>query len=36
MTNGSAGFEQLTWLGFTSNATVESLFYIDNVSIENR
>jgi hypothetical protein len=33
--NGSAAFEQLTWLGFTSNATSESVFYLDNLSIEN-
>ena len=33
--NGTPAFEQLTWLGFTSNATSESVFYIDNVSIEN-
>ncbi len=33
--NGSPAFEQLTWLGFTSNATSESVFYVDNLSIEN-
>ncbi|MCH5372344.1 MAG: right-handed parallel beta-helix repeat-containing protein, partial [Planctomycetes bacterium] len=33
--NGSPAFEQVTWLGFTSNATSESVFYIDNFSIEN-
>jgi hypothetical protein len=33
--NGSPAFEQVTWLGFTSNATSESVFYIDNLSIEN-
>ena len=33
--NGTAAFEQLTWLGFTSNAASESVFYVDNVSIEN-
>ena len=33
--HGNSAFEQLTWLGFTSNATSESVFYIDNLSIEN-
>ena len=33
--NGSPAFEQITWLGFTSNATSESVFYVDNLSIEN-
>lgn len=33
--NGGAKFEQLTWLGFTSNATSESVFYLDNLGIEN-
>ncbi len=33
--NGSPVFEQVTWLGFTSNATSESVFYVDNLSIEN-
>ena len=36
MANGSPAFEQVTWLGFTSNATSESVFYTDNLSIENR
>ncbi len=31
-----AKFEQLTWLGFTSNANSESVFYVDNLRIENR
>ena len=34
--SGSPAFEQLTWLGFTSNATSESVFYVDNLSIENQ
>ena len=34
--NGSPAFEQITWLGFTSNATSESVFYVDNLSIENQ
>jgi hypothetical protein len=33
--NGSRAFEQLTWLGFASNAISESVFYVDNLSIEN-
>ena len=33
--NGSRAFEHLTWLGFTSNATSESVFYVDNLSVEN-
>jgi hypothetical protein len=33
--NGSTAFEQLTWIGLTSNATSESVFYVDNLSIEN-
>ena len=35
LNNGSPSFEQLTWLGFTSNANLESVFYLDNLSIEN-
>ncbi|MHB8900016.1 MAG: right-handed parallel beta-helix repeat-containing protein [Thermoguttaceae bacterium] len=35
LANGSAGFEQLTWLGFTSNAVTESVFYVDNLVVEN-
>jgi len=35
LANGTAAFDQLTWLGFTSNATSESVFYVDNLSIEN-
>ncbi len=35
LANGGAKFEQLTWLGFTSNAVSESVFYVDNLSIEN-
>jgi len=34
--NGSTAFEQLTWIGLTSNATSESEFYVDNLSIENK
>ncbi len=33
--NGNRSFEQLTWLGFVSNATTKTVFYIDNLTIEN-
>ncbi len=33
--NGSSAFEKLTWLGFTSNATARTVFYIDNLTIAN-
>ncbi len=29
-------FEQLSWLGFTSNATTATVFYLDNVEITNQ
>ena len=35
LSNAGGKFEQLTWLGFTSNATSESVFYLDNLLIEN-
>jgi hypothetical protein len=28
-------FEQLTWLGFSSNATTATVFYLDNIEIAN-
>lgn len=28
-------FEQLTWLGFVSNATIKTVFYLDNLQIDN-
>lgn len=31
-----AAFEQLTWLGFTSNATIATTFYLDNIEITNQ
>ncbi|UCG56520.1 MAG: right-handed parallel beta-helix repeat-containing protein [Phycisphaerales bacterium] len=34
--NGSAKFEQLTWLGFTSNATNRTTFYLDNLELTNK
>jgi hypothetical protein len=33
--NGTAKFEKLTWVGFTSNATKTTVFYLDNVEIIN-
>jgi hypothetical protein len=33
--NGSSTFEKLTWLGFTSNATDKTTFYLDNLEIRN-
>ena len=32
----AATFEQITWLGFVSNATAPTVFYLDNLKIENR
>jgi hypothetical protein len=29
-------FEQLTWLGFSSNATTATVFYLDNIEITNQ
>ncbi len=34
-TAGNA-FEQLTWLGFSSNATTATVFYLDNIEIANQ
>ena len=34
--NGSEKFEKLTWLGFTSNATKKTIFYLDNLEIVNK
>jgi hypothetical protein len=33
--NGSGNFDQLTWIGFTSNATEGTVFYLDNIKLEN-
>jgi len=33
---GAAAFEKLTWLGFISNATQTTTFYLDNVTIVNQ
>ena len=34
--NGSTKFTQLTWVGFTSNATKHTVFYLDNIKITNK
>ncbi len=34
--NDNKTFEQLTWLGFVSNATTKTVFYIDNLKIDNQ
>jgi hypothetical protein len=36
LANGSANFDKLTWLGFVSNATKKTAFYIDNLKIINK
>jgi len=35
MRTASNTFEQLTWLGFTSNATSATVFYLDNLEVRN-
>ncbi|MBW8040751.1 MAG: right-handed parallel beta-helix repeat-containing protein [Planctomycetes bacterium] len=34
--NGSTKFEKLTWVGFTSNATDKTVFYLDNLQLVNK
>jgi len=34
--NANEKFEQLTWLGFTSNATKQTVFYLDNLELTNK
>ena len=34
--HNSEKFDKLTWLGFTSNATTKTVFYIDNLKITNK
>jgi hypothetical protein len=34
--NGNNKFNQLTWLGFTSNATKRTIFYLDNIKLTNK
>ena len=33
--NGNAKFSRLTWLGFSSNATRQTVFYLDNIKLTN-
>jgi len=33
--NGRGKFEKLTWVGFTSNATKKTVFYLDNFKLTN-
>jgi len=33
---GSNAFERLTWLGFVSNATDKTVFYLDNLEVTNQ
>jgi len=33
--NGSPDFQILTWLGFSSNATEKTVFYLDNLQLDN-
>jgi hypothetical protein len=33
--NANEKFERLTWLGFVSNATVQTVFYLDNLELTN-
>ncbi|MEN6337192.1 MAG: right-handed parallel beta-helix repeat-containing protein, partial [Phycisphaerales bacterium] len=34
--NGNPAFEKLTWLGFVSNATDKTVFYLDNLDVTNQ
>jgi hypothetical protein len=34
--NGSSNFDKLTWVGFTSNATNKTIFYLDNIQLVNK
>ena len=34
--NGSEKFDKLTWVGFVSNATKQTVFYVDNLKIINK
>ncbi len=31
---GTAGFSKVTWLGFMSNATTKTSFYLDNIHMD--
>jgi len=35
LNNASPNFNKLTWLGFTSNATKKTVFYLDNLRLTN-
>ncbi|MFC1604198.1 right-handed parallel beta-helix repeat-containing protein [Planctomycetota bacterium] len=34
--SGNAKFSSLTWIGFTSNATKKTVFYLDNLKLTNK
>jgi hypothetical protein len=34
--NGSTKFTQLTWIGFTSSAAKQTVFYLDNIKLTNK
>jgi hypothetical protein len=34
--NANEKFERLTWLGFVSNATKQTVFYLDNLELTNK
>jgi hypothetical protein len=34
--NGNTKFDQLTWVGFVSNATNKTVFYLDNIKLTNK
>jgi hypothetical protein len=36
LNNGSPKFEKLTWVGFVSNATNKTIFYLDNLELINK
>ncbi|MFV1967962.1 MAG: hypothetical protein ACC628_21265, partial [Pirellulaceae bacterium] len=36
LNNGSADWKKLTWLGIISNATESTVFYLDNLKLENK
>ena len=34
--NANSKFDRLTWVGFTSNATEKTVFYLDNLKLTNK
>jgi hypothetical protein len=34
--NGHTTFDELTWIGFISNATEKTVFYLDNIELKNK